>query len=97
MTTTTRPAEIEIDPAKPGTYTVCETKAPTGYKLPADPCHENDVPANGTHTFVFADPPKVASTTLTPVQFLPDDRQLRGCRRHDHASRSGRRTRASRS
>ena len=31
------------------------------------------MPANGLHTFVFADPPKVASTTLSLVQASPLD------------------------
>jgi fimbrial isopeptide formation D2 family protein/uncharacterized repeat protein (TIGR01451 family) len=65
--------EIEIDPAKPGEYEVCETKAPTGYKLPADPCKIKTLDPNGTVSFTFVDPPKVASTTLTPVQFSPLD------------------------
>ena len=65
--------QLEIDPAKPDSYTVCETKAPVGYKLPSDPCQTHSVSPNDTYTFTFVDQPKVAATTLTKVQYSPLD------------------------
>ncbi len=43
---------IQIDPAKPGEYTVCETEAPEGYVLAAQ-CDTQTLPNNGTITFQF--------------------------------------------
>ncbi len=65
--------QLEIDPAKPDSYTVCETKAPPGYKLPADPCQTKTLGNNDTVRYVFVDPPKVAATTLTPRPASPLD------------------------
>ncbi len=67
---------IDIDPATPGDYTVCETVAPTGYRLPNPDCQDVTVPNNGTFanaTVKFADPRKTATTTLTVSGASPAD------------------------
>ncbi|MEO7663957.1 MAG: SpaA isopeptide-forming pilin-related protein, partial [Candidatus Limnocylindrales bacterium] len=59
---------IDIDPAVPGTYTVCETVPPAGYKLPSPACQTGVViSANGSATVKFGDPRKTATTTLAVV------------------------------
>jgi uncharacterized repeat protein (TIGR01451 family) len=67
---------IDISPAKPGDYTVCETVAPTGYNLPTPVCQDVTVPNNGTFadaTVKFADPRKTATTTLVRHSASPAD------------------------
>lgn len=67
---------IDIDPAKPGTYTVCETVAPDGYKLADPACQDITIPANGSFadaTVKFADPRKTATTELTLHSSSPLD------------------------
>jgi len=67
---------IDLDPAKPGDYTVCETDPPTGYNLPATECQNVTVPANGSFadaTVKFADPRKTATTTLSVSNASPAD------------------------
>ena len=62
---------IEIDPAKPGTYTICETVPPAGYKLANPACQQSTVNPNGSVTVKFADPRKSATTTLVTVGANP--------------------------
>ncbi|MCD6641042.1 MAG: prealbumin-like fold domain-containing protein [Nocardioides sp.] len=55
---------IDIDPAKPGTYTVEEIAAPAGYLLPEDPVWENVVVVKGDATGVSVD-------VVDPMLFAP--------------------------
>jgi len=65
---------IDIDPAKPGTYQICETVPPTGYNLASPACQSNVVVApNGSVTVKFADPRKTATTTLVVASADPAD------------------------
>jgi uncharacterized repeat protein (TIGR01451 family) len=66
---------IVIDPAKPGTYKVCETVPPTGYNLASVPACQTGVvvPNNGSVTVKFADPRKTATTTLVVADADPAD------------------------
>ena len=65
---------IDIDPAKPGTYKICETVPPSGYNLASPACQDNVVVANnGSVTVKFADPRKTATTTLVVADADPAD------------------------
>ena len=65
---------IDIDPATPGTYTICETVPPTGYNLAVPPCQQNVVvDPNGSVTVKFADPRKTATTTLAVLTASPSN------------------------
>jgi len=58
---------ITVSPAEPGSYTVTETSAPTGYFLPAtaDRSQTLTVAESGTATFAFHDPAKWQPLTAT--------------------------------
>jgi uncharacterized repeat protein (TIGR01451 family) len=65
---------IDIDPAKPGTYTICETVPPTGYDLASPACQTGIVVApNGSVNVKFDDPRKTATTTLVVGSASPAD------------------------
>ncbi|HEU4672122.1 MAG TPA: SpaA isopeptide-forming pilin-related protein, partial [Candidatus Limnocylindrales bacterium] len=70
---------IDLDPVRPGDYTVCETVAPTGYNLASPACKDVTVPANGGFadaTVKFADPRKTATTELSLQAASPTDGSL---------------------
>ncbi|SDL08536.1 hypothetical protein SAMN04488242_0110 [Tessaracoccus oleiagri] len=56
---------ILLEDIEPGTYTVTETVAPSGYLLPADRDDTISVDVGGTATFVFADPMIWAAPSIT--------------------------------
>lgn len=65
---------IDIDPAKPGTYTICETVPPAGYNLASPACQTGIVVApNGSVNVKFDDPRKTATTTLVVGSATPAD------------------------
>ncbi len=65
---------IDIDPAKPGTYKICETVPPTGYNLASPACQMGIVVApNGSVNVKFDDPRRTATTTLVVGSATPVD------------------------